>query len=153
MVECSEFRALLYYINGDIDTWLPASHSTIQEWVLRQFEAQKSKVKGLLQRSKTKIHISCDLWSSPNALAILGVVAHYITGDGELQHSVLALKEIDGDHTGENLAPVILEVIADYGFKTNLGFFVMDNASNNDTMMNYLSLRKCSYCMYRADQN
>jgi hypothetical protein len=107
----------------------------------------------LLQRSKTKIHISCNLWSSPNSLAILGVVAYYITRDSGLQHSVLALNEIDGDYTGKNLAPVILEVIPDYRFKTNLGFFAIDNASNNDTIMNYLSLRKCSYCMYRAVQN
>jgi hypothetical protein len=40
-----------------------------------------------LQKSKTKIHISCDLWSSPNSPAILGVVAHYINGDGELHVS------------------------------------------------------------------
>lgn len=141
MVECPEFRALLYYVNKDIDTWLPGSHNTVQDWVVRQYETQKAKIKASLKKSKTKIHISCDLWSSPNSLAILGIVAHFITGDGELRHVVLALREIDGAHTGENLSPVILEVIVDYGFESNLGFFMMDNASNNDTMMNHLSIR------------
>src|SRR5258708_5339471 len=92
---------------------------------------------------RNRIHISCDLWSSPNSLAILRIVAHFITGDGELRHVVLALREIDGAHTGENLSPVILDVIVDYGFESNLGFFMMDNASNNDTMMNHLSTRTC----------
>ncbi|KAI8412279.1 hypothetical protein FOFC_08909 [Fusarium oxysporum] len=35
------------------------------------------------------------LYTSPNSLAILGVVAHYITEDGQLEHHVLALKDID----------------------------------------------------------
>jgi hypothetical protein len=143
MVECPEFRALLFYINKDIDTWLPRSHNTVRDWVVRQYEAQKAKIKASLKRSTTRIHISCDLWSSPNSLAILGIVAHFITGDGELRHIVLALREIDGAHTGENLSPVILDVIVDYGFESNLGFFMMDNASNNDTMMNHLSTRTC----------
>ena len=143
MVECPEFRALLFYINKDIDTWLPGSHNTVRDWVVRQYEAQKAKIKASLKRSTTRIHISCDLWSSPNSLAILGIVAHFITGDGELRHVVLALREIDGAHTGENLSPVILDVIVDYGFESNLGFFMMDNASNNDTMMNHLSTRTC----------
>jgi hypothetical protein len=29
LVECPEFRDLLNYINKDIDTWLPTSHTTI----------------------------------------------------------------------------------------------------------------------------
>ena len=31
LVECPEFRDLLNYINNDIDTWLPTSHTTITE--------------------------------------------------------------------------------------------------------------------------
>lgn len=123
MVECPEFRALLYYINKYINTWLPRSHNTVQGWVVRQYEAQKAKIKASLKRSTTRIHVNCDLWSSPNSLAILGVIAHFITRDKELRHVVLALREIDGAYTGENLLPVILYVIVDYGFESNLGFF------------------------------
>jgi hypothetical protein len=36
LVECPEFRDLLGYINDDVDTWLPSSHTTITHWVLRQ---------------------------------------------------------------------------------------------------------------------
>ena len=34
LVECPEFRDLLNYINNDIDTWLPVSHTTVTDWVL-----------------------------------------------------------------------------------------------------------------------
>jgi hypothetical protein len=46
-----------------------------------------------LEIFKTKNHISCVLWSLPNSLAILGVVAHYTTEDGEIQHALLEFKE------------------------------------------------------------
>ena len=51
--------------------------------------------------------------------------------------------KIDGVYTGENLPPIILDVIVDYGFESNMGFFIMDNASNNDTVMNHPSTRVC----------
>ncbi|KAI8412223.1 hypothetical protein FOFC_08853 [Fusarium oxysporum] len=95
LVECPEFRALLAYINNDIETWLPDTHDTVKTWIMRQYECQKERVKQRIQSAKSRIHISCDLWTSPNSLAILGVVAHYVTEDGQLEHHVLALKDID----------------------------------------------------------
>ena len=93
-----------------------------------------------LGKAKTKIHISYDLWSSLNSLAILGVIVYYITRDRELRHAVLVLKEINSTYTRENLLLVVLEVIINYRFKLNLGFFVIDNTSNNNTIINYLSI-------------
>ncbi|KJZ73349.1 hypothetical protein HIM_07353 [Hirsutella minnesotensis 3608] len=118
----------------------PDTHETIKKWIMRQYEGQKEKVKQRIQSAKSKIHISCDLWTSPNSLAILGVVAHYVAEDSQLEHHVLALKDIDSEHDGYHLATAILEVVDDWGFASNLGYFVMDNAGNNDTMMRSLSL-------------
>ncbi|OBS16749.1 hypothetical protein FPOA_27167 [Fusarium poae] len=70
----------------------------------------------------------------------LGVVAHYVTEDGQLEHHVLALKDIDSEHDGSHLAVAILKVVDEWGFASKLGYFVMDNAGNNDTMMRSLSL-------------
>ncbi|WKT54430.1 hypothetical protein QSH57_005014 [Fusarium oxysporum f. sp. vasinfectum] len=95
LVECPEFRALLAYINNDIETWLPDTHDTVKTWIMRQYECQKERVKQRIQSAKSRIHISYDLWTSPNSLAILGVVAHCVTEDGQLEHHVLALKDID----------------------------------------------------------
>lgn len=92
----------------------------------------------MIHSARSKIHISCDLWTSSNSLAILGVVAHFVTEDGKLQRCVLALKDIIGKHTGENLAQAMVEVLEEWRFDSKLGYFVMDNAENNDTMMDPL---------------
>ncbi len=52
-----------------------------------------------------------------------------------MQSLVLVLKEIDGDHIGKNVTPYVIEAIQEYEIKKNLGYFVMDNADNNDTML------------------
>jgi hypothetical protein len=48
---------------------------------------------------------------------------------------VLGLQEIYGRHTGENQALVIIKVIAEFGIATKLGYFMIDNTTNNDTIL------------------
>jgi hypothetical protein len=49
--------------------------------------------------------------SSPNSLAILGIIAHFIDDQGKVQHCTLALQEIVGENTGKSLAKAVLEVL------------------------------------------
>ena len=65
----------------------------------------------------------------------MGVIAHYISSSGVLAQAMLAMREIEGDHKGKSLAPVLMEVIRDWGIASKLGYIVMDNAPNNDTIM------------------
>lgn len=52
------------------------------------------------------------------------------------------MKQVSGNKTGENLASVVLEVMKDWGIQYNLGWFMMDNASDNDVMMRFISIGK-----------
>lgn len=45
IVECEEFRALLQYINHTCDEWLPTSHTTVKDWVIRTFRQEQEHVK------------------------------------------------------------------------------------------------------------
>jgi hypothetical protein len=89
-------------------------------------------VKQRLALAKSKIHISFDLWTSPNIHAIIAVVAHFLSPELQLRHVLLAVREIEGSHSGENMAESLLTVIADYEISTRIGVFVSDNASSND---------------------
>jgi BED zinc finger len=142
LVSSPEFRALLSYLNEDIDRWLPSSGKTVRGWVMRQFDVEKAKIKNTLANAITSIHISCDIWTSPNNKPILGVVAHYIDEKGTLAKAVLSMKEVIGVHDGDNLAGVVMSVITEWEIQDKLGYFVMDNAPNNDTMMRQISLGK-----------
>jgi hypothetical protein len=88
---CPEFRAFLTYLNANINVCLPSSATSIGEWVLRQFGIEKERIRRRIQSARSKVHISCDLWTAPNSLPILGVVAHYISEDNILESSTLAM--------------------------------------------------------------
>lgn len=86
------------------------------------------------------VHVSCDLWTSTNDLPILVVILHYVDKKGYTRRNVAAMKEVDGAHTGENLAAVVIEVVTEWNIQGNLGYFMMDNADNNDTMIKTIAL-------------
>lgn len=139
LVECYEFRAFLQYLNSDIDIWLPKSHTTVAVWVQRQYQAAKKQKMQRVQSGRSKIHISSDIWTSPNSRAIMVVIAHFVSEDNVLETLVMDLVELEGNHKGQNMACHLLKVLEEWGIISKLGFVVMDNASNNDTMVKQLS--------------
>jgi hypothetical protein len=86
---------------------------------MRQFEDQKDQIKLVIWSAQSKIHISCDVWTSPNSLAILGITAHFIDKEGKLQHCTLAITDSLGEHLGESLTKAVLEVLEEWGFIPN----------------------------------
>ena len=83
-----------------------------------------------------------DLWTSVNNKALIGIISHYFTDNGDLRESVLAFRELQGQHTGENQAQLIIAVVEEYRIATKVGFFMIDNAENNETMIRAFSQSK-----------
>jgi hypothetical protein len=142
LIQAASFRSFIRYINPTADNLLPESPSTTKALIMDQFTTEKETIRQCLQGSQSCIHLSLDSWTSSNHLPILGVIAHAISG-GQLQEYVLALRVIQGRHTGENLAPIVLGILQDYGITHKLGYVQMDNATNNDTLMAALSSGIC----------
>jgi hypothetical protein len=142
LVECPEFRAFLTYLNSNVNVYLANSHATAGSWVLNQFRIEKERIRLRLHSSRSKIHVSLDIWTLPNSIPILAIIAHYISEDNKLESSLLALKEIEGSHEGDNIAPIIEAELAEWGIISKLGYLQMDNASNNDTMIKALGRSK-----------
>lgn len=76
------FVGFLGVIYPKIKDLIPASSNTLRQWVIDMYEARKVKLKTDILASPSLVHFSFDLWSSPNHLALLGVVAHYINDRG-----------------------------------------------------------------------
>jgi hypothetical protein len=138
LIQAESFRSLIQYINPEADNILPESPSTAKALIMNQFTVEKEAIRQQLQSSQSCIHLSLDSWTSGNHLPILGVIGHTLVG-GQLQEYVLALHEIQGRHTGENLAPIVLAILQDFNITYKLGYIQMDNATNNDTLIAALS--------------
>ncbi len=64
---------------------------------------------------------------------------------GELKKITLALKEVDGLHTADNLAVILYNAIKDWDISAKLGYFVMDNNATNNKMLKELLVRKLEF--------
>ena len=137
-VEDKDFRAFIQYCNPVAEERLPRAHSTIKNRLMELYEQGKQNVRNNLRAAISEIHITCDLWTSPNHLPILGINAHFTSESMELEAITLGMKELYGEHSGKNIAGVIYNVCSDFEILNKLGYFVMDNASNNDMLVEHL---------------
>jgi hypothetical protein len=138
-VETQAFRSFLQYISPAANDLLPVSAATIKADIQQTYGEKKLEVQHALQTSISSIHFSCDAWTSPANLGILGIVAHFVSEDGGLQKLVLGMKELEGTHSGVNMAKELWAVVEDFGITANLGYFVGDSHPSNDTMLRELS--------------
>ncbi|KAJ6436011.1 transposase-like protein [Purpureocillium lavendulum] len=138
-VEQPAFRDLIRYIRPVADDLLPMSGSTVKIDLQNAYDNKKEFVKRALQNALSSIHIVPDNWTSPNCLGVIGFTAQFVTEDHGLQSIVLRIRELDGQHSGENMAEAIMEFIREYGIASKVGYFMMDNASNMNTMIDKVS--------------
>ena len=132
-VENGFLRSLLELLSPSLAPIIPSSGDTVKRWIFDEFEKQKAVIKRqLLDESKSLIHISFDLWTSPNSLAFMGVVSHYLARDYRVRTQLIALRRLTGSHSGENMAQCLIQVLQEYEIEDRLGYFVLDNAESND---------------------
>jgi hypothetical protein len=99
-VENDYFRDLLFYLFAPLAGFLPKAASTIRQWVMNSFEVKKKGLRQDKLDSRSCISPCFDLWTSPNYLAVLGVVAHFTNKSGQRRTAVVALCEVEGEHSG-----------------------------------------------------
>jgi hypothetical protein len=59
---------------------------------------------------------------------------------GDVQDFVLGLPELHGQHSGNNIGAVVATTLTNFGVdKASVGYFVLDNAYNNDTAVHHLA--------------
>jgi hypothetical protein len=93
----------------------------------------------LMQQAITRIHLSCNGWTSPHqAMAVLGVIAHFTSKAGIRMNPIIGLRSLEGSHTGSNLAEMIMEILLEYGVEEKLGYIMGDNATNNASLVRAL---------------
>ncbi|PNP73637.1 hypothetical protein FNYG_13019 [Fusarium nygamai] len=66
---------------------------------------------------------------------LLAIVAHFINLDSrQLCKALLALRELEGAHSGEAIAGTLPRVINSYGIQDKIGYFTLDNAYNDKVL-------------------
>jgi hypothetical protein len=108
---------------------------SVSRYVLRLYDYLKPRVVKELSQALSKIHVSFDGWTTKGGKrGFLGIVVHYADSHGNLQDLPIALPQLTGAHSGEKMAEVILQTLDLFSIDAHtLGYFVLDNASNNNS--------------------
>lgn len=133
-IESEPFREMVAYLSQRGYEALTCA-ATLRKLIMRSYQQWKQKVKQELRLALSKIHISFDLWTSGNCLALNGIVAHFIDRNSKPKTILLATPEQSEAHTGLNISDEVIKVIEDFGIQEMIGWFVIDNVSNNDTAL------------------
>lgn len=71
-------------------------------------------LKEQLHLTRSKIHVSMDIWTSEEGINYLSVVAHFLDGNSNLQTALLDLPPLKGPHSCENIANVLSTALEFY---------------------------------------
>lgn len=144
-VEWPELQAVLMTVNYMVEDVLPASRACIPGLIDGSYICSKQLLRQRILASISLIHLSADLWTSPNRMSFVAVVAHFVDEKRILRKALLALPRVIGGHDGARQAVLVNRVIDEYGFAYRLGYFTGDNHGSNDTMCHAISTHLRDY--------
>ncbi|KAI8663601.1 Dimer-Tnp-hAT domain-containing protein [Fusarium keratoplasticum] len=136
--ESTYLQELFRQLDPDLYTQVPWGRTAAKKDLEDILSLKKAAVKEELDKAITQVHISFDLWTSPNRLAFISIFGHYIDQSNLYQSRLLAFRRQIGSHAGENIAYTIRNVVRDWGIDSKLGVSICDNATSNDVCLRSL---------------
>jgi hypothetical protein len=136
-IEAESFKNLFKYLNGGVKL---LTRESLRSRLLNTFETRKENLRQQLQAETAKIHLSLDCWTSANRVySFMAVFGHFLNFNWDATEVLLDFKNVEGRHTGHNLALYVLGVLQDYKITERILSITADNASNMDSLVDCLN--------------
>jgi hypothetical protein len=137
------FREMIKFANPEAEAALWLSHHSVARFVMRLYDYMKPQVISLLDSAISQVHISFDGWTTKGGKrGFFGIVAHFIDSRGIVRDVAIDLPQLSGAHSGDRIADCVEKTLQAFRITApKLGYFVLDNASNNDTAIATLGHR------------
>ncbi|RKK07426.1 hypothetical protein BFJ65_g14878 [Fusarium oxysporum f. sp. cepae] len=139
LVNSERFRRLLLYNNPSLQEEQIPSDRTLVNLLTNEYNRARGPVHVLLQKARSMIHFTFDGWTSRQNASFLGINAHFVDRDWKQWRILLALPALRNRHTGAALADEVADTICAFGLQDRIGYYTLDNATNNDTAMEALA--------------
>ncbi|KAM5529114.1 transposase-like protein [Fusarium oxysporum f. sp. phaseoli] len=102
--ESTYLQELFRQLDSDLYAQIPWGRTSAKKELEDILSLKKAAVREELDEAVTQIHISFDLWTSPNRLAFISIFGHFIDRSNSHQSRLLAFRRQIGSHAGENIA-------------------------------------------------
>jgi hypothetical protein len=137
------FREMIKFANPEAEAALWLSHHSVARFVMRLYDYMKPQVISLLDSAMSQVHISFDGWTTKGGKrGFFSIVAHFVDNRGIVRDVAIDLPQLSGAHSGDRIADCVEKTLQAFRITApKLGYFVLDNASNNDTAIATLGHR------------
>ena len=110
---------------------------------MRLYDYMKPQVISLLDSAMSQVYISFDGWTTKGSKrGFFGIVAHFVDSRGIVRDVAIDLPQLSGAHSGDRIADCVKKTLQAFRITApKLGYFVLDNASNNNTAIATLGHR------------
>ena len=117
------------------ESYLWRNHQSLRDHIIDEYNDYIPAIITHLRQSRSSIHVTFDNWTSTGGkTALTGICVHHLDSLGQPKDYVLGLPALHGQHTGTTIASVVSSTLRLFHIGTEkLGYFVLDNATNNDT--------------------
>lgn len=134
-VEHKATRDLHLYLNGNVKV---ISRNTAKADVLAIYVRERENLKKALQKARSRICLTSDLWSSSTSDGYLALTAHYVDENWTLQKQILTFHHVPPPHNGPVLAERVIHFLKEWGIDKRVFTITLDNASYNDGLVGSL---------------
>nr|CAA68959.1 putative transposase [Ascobolus immersus] len=147
MITSTEFLNIIMYLAACSPEYsvvrrvMPKSATTVTSWIASMFEREQKHIVDYFQEHNIgQINLSFDLWKGPNNRYYLAVVGHWFDAKAKkVRHSLLALRNLQGAHTGENQGVLLWRILQDFKITGLLGWFTLDSGAYNGVTLRWLA--------------
>jgi hypothetical protein len=135
LISRASTRELFRVVSTEVEGALWQSPRSVATYAMRLFYAIQPQIVDALSNAASKIHISFNGWTTKGGTqGFFRIVAYFATASGEIHDLPIALPQLNGAHTGEAIATAVVAILRVYRITLDtLSYFVLNNASNNDT--------------------
>ena len=126
LVDKGAFRRLLMFTRPSLLEKDIPHRTKIHEEILLRARCAEVRVCKALANVKGKVSFTFDTWTSDAQDPYLSVTGHYITApadrpqEWELKSEQLAFTHFEGNHSGANMAKVIIRTVDRYDLRTKV---------------------------------
>ena len=136
-VEHEGTRDLMGFLNPKAS---PISRNTLKSDVIKVYNKEKEKLRGILGLHAGRICLTSDLWSSLSTDEYMVVTTYYVDEEWRLQKKVLSFTHCPPPRTGVILAEKLLNILKEWRVEKKIFSITLDNASYNDVLVNTLKV-------------
>jgi len=113
----------------------------MRDYILDNYKLYQPSVYNELANTALLIYVLFNGWTlKNNKHSIVGVYVHYLNREGRVVNYLLALPEHLGRSFRANYVEIVKAVLQQYNItKDNLGYFITNNKSKNNTCLDYLT--------------